>query len=364
MKGTVQIMEGEALTIREENDERSRWRLRPAARQEADAACDRPGWFARWLRPRFYACGEEGPPAQIEIAGASYTLRRILKHDFWAATALYEAAGNETGRPRAVVFKHNRRRPFGLVPLGWLGRLLTHNEVCNLGRCADVPGVPKVVTRLGPNTFVYEYIEGTSLRKGMVPPADFFDRLRIVLDRVHARRLVHLDLHKPGNILLGRDGRAYLIDFQISTCIPDRLLISPALSSRFRRWLQSFDIYHLYKHKRRLLPERLTKAEYCLSHSRSLALMLHRVIVAPYKWVRRATLRYLFASGMLKSTPTAAANAETDPARWTHRPPEPARTADRIPIVETRSNRRRKRSGGATDPVVFPGPSEKSPDLF
>lgn len=320
--------------------------------------------LARWFRSRFYACGEEGPPGQIEIVTTPYTLTRILKHDFWAATALYEAAGRETDRPRALVYKRNRRRPFALVPLGWFGRVLTHNEVCNLGRCAGIDGVPKVMARLDTNTYVYEYIEGTSLRKGMVPPADFFEQLRVVLDRVHARRLVHLDLHKPDNILLGRDGRPYIIDFQISTYIPDRLLISRALSDRFRRWLQSFDIYHLYKHKRRLSPERLTEAERRLSHNRPPALMLHRAIVAPYKWVRRATLRLLFAKGILKAPHTTAAHPETDPARWTHKPPKPARGASRIPIVETHTNPRRRRSGAATDPVVFPAPSEKGPDPF
>jgi len=51
-----------------------------------------------------------------------------------------------------------------------------------------------------------------------------------------------------------------------------------------------------------------------------------------------------------------------DPARWTHKPPKPARTTGRILIVETHANRQRKASTAATDPTVFPAPSEKGPD--
>jgi hypothetical protein len=344
-------MKGKAPPIRDEEDG-------PQTAGRPDVRPERGTRLARWLRPHFYACGEEGPPAQIEVDGTSYTLKQVLKHDFWAATALYEATGDTAGRPRAVVYKRNRRRHFGLIPVGWLGRLVAHNELCNLGRCAGIDGVPKVLARPNATTYCYEYIEGTSLCKGLVLPADFFEQLRAVLDQVHARRLVHLDLHKPDNILLGRDGRPYIIDLQVSAYLPDRLLISRKLSARFRRWLQSFDVYHLYKHKRRLMPERLTEAERRLSYNRSLALVLHRAIAAPYKWVRRAILRHLFSSGVLKNTPTAVANPETDPNRWTKRQHRPGP----IPIREAP----RRRSGApdiTSTPFATPTPSKKRPDL-
>jgi hypothetical protein len=253
----------------------------------------------------------------MELDGVLYALARVLKHDFWAATALYEAAGPSAGRPRRIIRKHNRSRPFGLLPLGWLGRLVVHNELCNLARCAGIDGVPRVLARLGPTTYCYEYIEGASLHERLPLPTDFFERLRAVLEQIHARRVAHMDLNKRGNILLGRDGRPYIIDLQVSVYLPERLLVSRAVSSRFRRWLQSYDVYHLYKHKRRLMPERLSEAERRLSHNRSLALMLHRAIATPYKGIRRAALRYLFSKGVLKPTNEAAANPETNPTRWT-----------------------------------------------
>jgi RIO-like serine/threonine protein kinase len=216
-----------------------------------------------------------------------------------------------------MIGKINRRRHFCFVPLGWLGRLVTHNEVCNLRRCAGIAGVPKIVERADSHTYFYEYIDGTPLSEKPELPADFFEKLRVVLRQIHARRLVHFDLHKRGNILLGRDGQAYIIDFQVSTCISDRLLLSKTLSAALRRRLQAYDIYHLYKHKRRLLPEELTEAERAISTRVGLLLRVHRFIARPYKAIRRACLHRLHAKGILHKPDSAEPCAETDPTRWT-----------------------------------------------
>jgi hypothetical protein len=170
---------------------------------------------------------------------------------------------------------------------------------------------------MGPNAYVYEYIEGRSLGKNPSLPPDFFERLLAVLRRIHAWGLVHFDLHKRGNILVGDDGRPWIIDFQLSTYIGDRLLISRRLSARLRRRLQAYDIYHLYKHKRRLLPAELTEAEERLSRDASLPLRAHRPIARPLKRLRRACLRALHARGIITGTQGAAAHSETDLARWT-----------------------------------------------
>jgi len=278
-------------------------------------------WSARTLRVRagrwfgrcFYACGFEGVPSPIECLGGRYVLERVLKHDFLAATALYRPA---TGAPRRVICKIGRQTHFCLLPLRWLGRLVTHIEVSHLRRCEGIPEVPVVLARPCPNVYVYEYIEGTSLAEKPALPADFFDRLLAAVRAIHARHVVHFDLHKPGNILIDSAGRPHIIDFQLSLYIGDRALLSKRLSRRFRAWLQSYDIYHICKHKRRLRPDLLTEIEEQLSRNHSLPLRMHRAVAKPYKQVRRACLRYLHAKGILAAPPQSQSCPETDPARW------------------------------------------------
>lgn len=296
---------------------------------------------ARWFGYGFYACGEEDLPAQIACLGGRYVLEKVLKHDFHAATGLYRRDELEVSSgklednvaphtshftlPARLICKTNRQMHFCFVPLGLIGRLMTHSEVYNLRRCEGIAEVPKVLARIGPHMYVYEYIEGQSLNEKPPLPADFFDRLLVALQKVHARNLVHFDLHKPGNILVDTEGRPHIIDFQISRHIGDRFLLSRRLSSRFRRWLQSYDFYHVYKHKRRLQPQLLTEAEAKLSHNHSLALEIQRAIAKPYKRIRRACLRYLYAKGILAGTPDAGTCVETNPVRWIKSPQDEQR---------------------------------------
>jgi len=302
---------------------------------------------AHWFGRGFYACGGAGLPRQITCLGTQYVLERVLKHDFHAATGLYRRVESETvgwavptnsnglsrhqmvgtahpansKPPLRLICKINRRTHFCFVPLGLFGRLLTHSEVCNLRRCEGIPEVPRVLARLDSHTYVYEYIEGRSLSEEPPLPADFFDRLVMAIEKVHARRLVHFDLHKAGNILVDTEGRPHIIDFQISQYIADRCLVSRRLSGRFRHWLQSYDLYHIYKHKRRLQPQLLTEAEAKLSYNHSLGLEIQRAIARPYKRVRRACLRRLYAKGILTGTADGGTCMETNPVRWTRRPP-------------------------------------------
>jgi hypothetical protein len=277
------------------------------------------GRLGRWFGSCFYACGRDGLPVRIDYAGRRYGLVKVLKHDFVAGTGLYEAGDTTGDRPRRLVCKINRRKHFCFIPLGWLGRLITHNELCNLRRCEGLVGVPNILARVGPTTYLYEYIEGACLDPKRAVPADFFDRLLGVLRQIHERGLVHFDLHKRGNILVGDDGRPYIIDFQLSTYIGDRLLISRRLSAHLRRRLQAYDLYHLYKHKRRCYPAGLTEAELRLSLQRTVLLRVHRAVAGPLKRLRRTCLRAMHARGIITGTQGAAMHAETDPARWVGR---------------------------------------------
>ena len=271
----------------------------------------------RWFGRGFYACGGKGLPLEIVCLDGRYTLEKVLKHDFHAATGLYQRQMVGTAHPTRLIGKINRRAPFCFLPLGWIGRLMSWSEVAKLRRCAGIREVPEVLARIDAHMYVYEYIEGQSLNEKPALPADFFDRLVAALRQVHARGLVHFDLHKPGNLLVDTEGRPHIIDFQIARYIGDRFLLSRGLSSRFRRWLQSYDLYHVYKHKRRMQPQLLTEAEKKLSYNHTPALEIQRAIARPYKKIRRACLRRLYAKGILTGTQDSGTCVETNPVRWT-----------------------------------------------
>ncbi len=255
----------------------------------------------------------------MECLGGRYVLQRVLKYDFVAATAVYELATAQADSPARLVCKIGRQMHFCLVPLGWVGRLVTRNEVCNRRRCRGIAEVPQVLDRPHPNVCVYEYIEAVDLGPKPVLSPDYFDRLLAAIRVVHARQVVHLDLHKPGNILVDRDGCPRLIDFQISMHIGDRALLSKWLSRKFRTWLQSYDIYHICKHKRRLQPDRLTESEERLSRNHSWPLRVHRALIKPYRRIRHASLRYLHAKGILAPPYPKGVCQETHPARWSRK---------------------------------------------
>ena len=81
-------------------------------------------------------------------------------------------------------------------------------------------------------------------------------------------------------------------------------------------YLAGRDLYHLYKHKRRMAPERLTPDEDALSRSRGSLHLLHRRITKPYRAARRKFLRNQHQKGRLQS-PTAKLEDRYQPEKQT-----------------------------------------------
>ena len=88
------------------------------------------------------------------------------------------------------------------------------------------PGIVRVIDVFEENGTAYyamEYIDGQSLsdvvkKRGKLPEAEAVDYIRQVAEAVkyvHSLNRLHLDI-KPGNIMLGKDGKAVLIDFGAS----------------------------------------------------------------------------------------------------------------------------------------------------
>lgn len=272
------------------------WRQNKPVPAAEDVALSAGGRRARvgGLAYAMRALGRDDPPERLVVAGLEYRRTRVVKHDFWAATAFYAAAD---GSGRRAVGKINRREPFLGFGLAWIGQFLCRREVRFYARLADLPNVPRLLARIGRTGFLHEYVPGRPLSRDDSIPDTFFDDLFRLFEAVHQRGVAYVDANKPQNILIGDDGRPYLIDFQISYDLHE--LGNTILNRAILRRMQQADVYHLLKHKRRMRPDQLTPDEAVRAGRRGLLTTLHRAIGKPYFFIRRRLMRRLRESGRL-----------------------------------------------------------------
>ncbi len=234
------------------------------------------------------ALGSADLPPSVTVGREQYQHRRTFKHDFFAATGLYESAAQ-----KKIVVKIGRVAPAFGIPLRWIGRILRDHESRLYELAQGIPGVPELTGRFGATGLAHAYIEGRPLAKGDVLPDDFFPRLAALLDALHQREVAYVDLEKRENILLGEDGRPYLIDFQISWhVLPNR----GGRTDFFRMiqdMLQSSDRYHLYKHWRRMRPDQVQGVDAARFGRPPLWIRWHRTIFRPLTLLRRQILVWL-----------------------------------------------------------------------
>ena len=264
----------------------------------------------------------EAPPAEIEIAGRRYRRVKVFKHDFWAATCLYErdSAGKlPEGTLPKVVVKFGRTQPFCGLGMTWYGRWLHAHEKGIYGALEGVRGVPRWAGGLSPTAYAIEYVEARPLDHDPAPPKGFFDELRTVLDDIHARGVGYCDSNKRSNILVAEDGRPYLVDYQISLRRRDDLPrpLSTMVAAAVK-YIARKDLYHLYKHKRRISPDELTPEEDALSRRHGGLHGLHRRLTRHWRKLRRGFLRRQHDNGRLTS-PSADLEDHHQPEKATWR---------------------------------------------
>lgn len=234
------------------------------------------------------ALGREPLPETIRVGGKRHRWVRLFKHDFFAVTALYEADDGQR-----VVLKIGRQADFLGFPCEWIGRWLASHEAWFYQRLADLDAVPRFMGNWGRCGFVHACVEGRPLRKGEPVPDDFFPRLQAQIEAVHQRKMAYVDLEKPQNVLVGDDGRPYLIDFQIAWYWPPRWGGDSWLGRLLLGRLQEADRYHLRKLQRRIRPDQLSPADLEDSYRRPWHIRLHQRITRPLTLLRRRALEYL-----------------------------------------------------------------------
>jgi hypothetical protein len=241
-------------------------------------------------RPRpaiFRALGSADLPGAVEVDGELYHHRTTFKHDSWAATGLYQTWG------KSIVCKFHRTQPIFGLPMRWLGRRVAAHETHMLRTLDPLDNVPdlcgpvQVAGRSVSTAVARVFIPGQPLSHTMDVGRAFFGELGELLAHIHQHGMAYVDLHKPENVLVGEDGRPYLIDFQISVH-PPRLWPFTLLL----KCLQQSDEYHLYKHKVRhgLWRDDAALARVVMNLKRPWWIRLHRSVAVPFRTARRRLL--------------------------------------------------------------------------
>ena len=228
-------------------------------------------------------------PESFDLDGVTWRLEKQLKADFFASTGRYLAPDG-----RRACYKHFHTERYLVLPLGWAGRYMCRREMAFYRLLAGVEGIPALIGQADASTLVHQWIDGADLleRRGNVPD-DFFDHLEKLAERLHARGVAYVDMNKPDNVIVGDDGRPYLVDFQISFRCPKQAW--RLFGRRLFKVLCREDRYHVRKLKRKMRPDLMTPEELAASYRRSLLLGLHRKFAHPFQRLRRWLLTKLGA---------------------------------------------------------------------
>lgn len=218
------------------------------------------------------------PKDDAAVLSARWTESVLLKRDVFS-TVERGRFRNDSGEVDAVL------RRLDEVPW-WsflLARHLFAREKHALALAKGLNAGPELLWA-GRRALVRGFVDGVALHLAK-PHGDlaYFRSAKAMLRRLRRAGICHNDLAKEQNWLVGRDGRAYVTDFQLAACFNRR--------SRLYRILAYEDLRHLLKHKRSYAPQALTPRERKILAKKSFAASLW---LATGKKVYRAITRGLF----------------------------------------------------------------------
>src|SRR6476660_7455585 len=188
------------------------------------------------------------PKDDAATLSARWTEGVLLKRDVFS-TVERGRFRDDAGEVDAVLRRLDQVPPWSYP----LARHLFDRERRALTLARDLDIGPKLLWA-GRQALVRGFIDGVALHLAK-PHGDlaYFRSAKLALRKLHRAGICHNDLAKEQNWLVGRDGRAYLTDFQLAACFKTR--------SRLFRIAAYEDLRHLLKHKRSYAPDALTPME-------------------------------------------------------------------------------------------------------
>ena len=160
---------------------------------------------------------DEGPPAKHPVRIGRYRIEKVLGKGGFGL--VYLANDEQLNRPVAVKVPHARLISKPEDAEAYLAEART---VANLDHLGIVPVHDVGSTEDCPCYVVSKYIQGTDLatklkqqRLRYREAAELVATVADALHYAHRQGLVHRDV-KPGNILIGNDGKPYVVDFGLA----------------------------------------------------------------------------------------------------------------------------------------------------
>lgn len=157
---------------------------------------------------------------------------------------------------RLFVVKDFRKKAF--FERNLVGRIIVARELRAYRSLAGIEGLPAEYKQLGPFTIAIEYLEGQdlgSIHRGQIGPG-VITQFENVVEGLHERGWVHLDLHRRSNILLV-DNRLFVVDLASAVHPGSVPLVGRCLTGLFG----TADRMSLIKMKSIYAPELLTARE-------------------------------------------------------------------------------------------------------
>jgi len=218
------------------------------------------------------------PQADAAVLGARWTEGVLLKRDVFSTVERGRYRG-DSGEVDAVLRRLDEVPWWSFIPARHL--FARERKALALGKGLNVG--PELLWA-GERALVRGFIDGVALHLAK-PHGDlvYFRSAKVALHRLHRAGICHNDLAKEQNWLRGRDGLAYLTDFQLAACFKTR--------NRLFRIAAYEDLRHLLKHKRSYAPEALTPSERKILARKSL---VARIWLMTGKKVYRGITRGLF----------------------------------------------------------------------
>jgi hypothetical protein len=169
------------------------------------------------------------------------------------------------------------------APCSWLGRWFVGpfslwRERSAYARLQGIDGVPEMLPAPDRRALIISYVPGRPLsREALSDPERFLAALERLLEKIHERGVVHLDLRTKTNLLVDERGLPWLIDFSSAAAVRSWPLIG-SLCFAIGRFT---DRSALLKYRARYAPEMLDESarQELRRHGR-----VRKLLVVPALW--------------------------------------------------------------------------------
>jgi len=156
-----------------------------------------------------------------------------------------------------AIVKDYRRTPF--LFRCTIGAWLIGREYKFHRKLAGIEGIPRMHLKLDRYANVFEYVDARPIERDdhHILGDRFFEDLRKMIECIHTRGVVHLDLSHKGNILVSKGGDPVIIDFNSGFYVGNGYIGRKLLFPLLKR----IDYYGILRLKKRVSSQRLTREE-------------------------------------------------------------------------------------------------------